>query len=377
MERLHTQMQVEIKVISALHIGTGDELLLNNDLVPHRGWTYRVNENVFLDQFLARAEASGQAAVNRLLEGRPASELLSAADFDPHSSLFRYVMAGQPSAHTTGSKVREQIKDVYDGVYLPGSSLKGALRTVLAWGFYASQNRLPDLGRLGRHRTWAAQELERGIFGSDPNHDWLRAWHVEDSAACKPADSLQVLSVRVYPTAAARGGGGLDIDAETVKAGAVFHSALTVEEYGFEPEVAARLGWQGKRAWLEQLPGLARQHAEQRVSAELRYFKQPGRPAGALRFYEKLLQLCKTLTENEFVLQLGWGTGWESKTLGSGLLRKDEQVFEKLLQEYRMTKERRREPGDPFPKSRHLVLDPQGQPAAPLGWVKVKLTRQP
>ena len=40
---------------------------------------------------------------------------------------------------------------------------------------------------------------------------------------------------------------------------------------------------------------------------------------------------------------------------------------------YHMTKERQREPGDPFPTSRHLVLDQNRQPAVPLGWVLVTL----
>jgi len=75
------------------------------------------------------------------------------------------------------------------------------------------------------------------------------------------------------------------------------------------------------------------------------------------------------------VLPIGWGTGWESKTLGSSLLRQDDRTFERLLHEYRMTKEQQRRPGDPFPKSRHLVLDERRQPALPLGWVRIRLER--
>ena len=75
------------------------------------------------------------------------------------------------------------------------------------------------------------------------------------------------------------------------------------------------------------------------------------------------------------VLPIGWGTGWESKTLGSSLLRQDDRTFERLLHEYRMTKEQQRRPGDPFPKSRHLVLDERRQPALPLGWVWIRLER--
>jgi CRISPR-associated protein Csm5 len=196
---------------------------------------------------------------------------------------------------------------------------------------------------------------------------------VEDSAALPPSQHLQLFAISVYPTADNVTQQGLDIDVETVKAGTAFHTNLTVEEYGFQPQVADRLGWKGKRAWLDRLPALARQHALQRIEAELDYFRQPGRPVQVLRAYEQLRAFTSSLGQTEFVLQMGWGTGWESKTLGSELLRQDDRAFERLLTEYRMTKDRGRQPGDAFPKSRHLVLSSKGQLIAPLGWVKVTM----
>ncbi len=367
MSKLHTRIEVTVELLSPLHIGTGVELLLDYDLVPHQGHTYRVDEQALLEHALDEAEAVGAEAVNRLLTGRPAAELLTEADFaDPHSPLFRYAMSGTPSVKTPGAKVWEQIKDVHDRLYLPGSSLKGALRTVLAWGIYASQKRKPDLARLGRSRSWAAQELERGLFGRDPNRDWLRAVHVEDSRPLEPDGHLALRTVQVYPA-------GLPIDVEAVEPGTVFQAAITVDEYGFQEQVARQLGWQGKRQWIEQLPKLARSHARQRLLVEAEYFKPQRGSEGAKRFYENLINTWSQLAENELIVQIGWGAGWESKTLGSGLLRTDAQAFERLLSQYRMTKERKRQPGDPFPKSRHLVLDRRGQPAEPLGWVKVRL----
>jgi len=366
MSKLHTRIEVKVELLSPLHIGTGTELLLDYDLVPHGGHTYRVNEEALLEHALVEAEAAGAAAVNQLLAGRPAAELLTEADFaDPHSPLFRYVMPGTPFTKTAGAKVQEQIKDVHDRLYLPGSSLKGALRTVLAWGIYANQKRKPDLARLGRSRSWAAQDLERNLFGRDPNHDWLRAMHMEDSQALDPNGHLTLRTVQVYPA-------DLPIDVETVEQGTVFRAAITVDEYGFQEQMARQLGWQGKRQWIERLPKLAKSHARQRLLAEAEYFKAKGGPTGAMRFYDDLIHTWSELAENELIVQLGWGAGWESKTLGSGLLRTDDRAFERLLDQYRMTKGRRR-PGDPFPKSRHLVLDRHARPAEPLGWVRVRL----
>lgn len=372
MSKLHTRIEVTVELLSPLHIGTGTELLLDYDVVPHGSHTYRVDEEALLEHALVTAEAEGAPAVNRLLAGRPAAELLAEADFaDPHSPLFRYVMPGTPFTRTAGAQVQEQIKDVYDRLYLPGSSLKGALRTVLAWGIYASQGQKPDLSKLKPSRSWASQPLEQELFGRTPNYDWLKALHVEDTQALEPEGHLALRTVRIYPTET-RDSPGLNVDVEAVERGTVFQTAFTVDEYGFGEDVVRKLGWEGKRQWIERLPALAREHARQRLLTEAEYYGKRSGPRDAMRFYDHLINTWSELPDNDLIVQIGWGAGWESKTLGSGLLRTDDRAFERLLDQYRMTKGQGRQPGDPFPKSRHLVLR-NGQPSEPLGWVRLRL----
>ncbi len=373
MGKLHTHIEVNVELLSPLHIGSGTELLLDYDLVPYRGRTYRVDEEALLEQALAQAETAGAAELNRMLSGRPAGELLTEADFtDPPGPLFRYVMPGTPFTKTAGARVQEQIKDVYDRLYLPGSSLKGALRTVLARGIYTRQKRKPDLRQLGRSPSWASQPLERELFGPDPNHDWLRALHVEDSSPVEAEGHLALRTVRVYPTQT-RETSGLNIDVETITKGITLQTKITLDEYGFQEAVARRLGWEGQRRWLDDLPQLAKDYARGRLLIEAEYYRAKRGPVGALRFYDELIGVWDGLAENEMLLQVGWGTGWESKTLGNDLLRMDDGAFDRLLSQYRMTKETNRRLGDPFPKSRHLVLDSQDQPSEPLGWIRIRL----
>jgi len=364
MDELHTAWAVEVETLSPLHIGAGAELMLGYDLAPYRGRTYRVNEDALLNEILTRAEGESADAVNRVLMGRPAAELLDPSDFDD-PALFRYTLAGEPTKRE--GKIPEQIKDVYDRPYLPGSSLKGALRTVLAWGIYTRAGRKPDLGRLGPRAKYAAQRLEQDIFGRDANRDFLRALQVQDSASLEEANVLKLEQVQVYP-------GGTPIDVEAVRTGVTFRLSIVVDEYGFQDAAARQLGWQGKRAWLGQLTTLGKKYARERLSTEVAFFKAHSGPQTTLGFYAALVKQVVEgeLADDEFLLQVGWGTGWESKTLGSGLLRQDDDAFERLLSQYRMTKEKRREVGDPFPKSRTLALR-GGQPALPLGWVRVKL----
>jgi len=352
--------------LSPLHIGSGRDLLRDYDFVARNGRTWRVNEDTLFDAVM------GEDEFDEALIGRPAAELLNPTDFKLDSELFRYVIQGMPSAESPGSQVSEQIKDVFDQVYLPGSSLKGALRTLLFWGIYDAKERKPDLSRLKDRRSWAAQPLEQALFGRDPNHDWLRALRVRDSEDLSAREHLALHTVRIYPTAGADRS-GLDVDVEGIKKDTVLHTQITLENYGFESPEAAKLRWRGKRRWIKELSALGKMYARQRLLTEATYFRGRGGPTGALRFYDDLINRLVELPEDTFLIQIGWGAGWGSKTLGSSMLRQDNRQFERLLSRYRMTKERDRRSGDPFPRSRHLVLV-NGRPAFPMGWVEIRLS---
>jgi CRISPR-associated protein Csm5 len=367
MSEITQQLDLEITVLSPLHVGSGRDLLQGYDYVARDGRTWRIDEDALLD-----AALGGGEEFDETLMGRPASELLRPEDFAPDADLFRYVIPGTPSTQSRGTQVVEQVKDVFDRPYLPGSSLKGALRTLLLWGVYRSGEQELDLGRLKRSRRWASQPLEQQVFGRDPNHDWLRALRVRDSEPVDAAEHLALQTVRVYPTASSRSS-GLDVDVEAIAPETVLHATLTLETYGFEDPEAARLRWRGKRRWLKELTTLGRQYAGQRLSDEVEYFKRKGGPRETLHFYARLVRrLMEDLPDDTLLIQVGWGTGWESKTLGSEMLGQDKRQFERLLSQYRMTRERNRRPGDPFPGSRHLALQ-NGRPALPMGWLAVRI----
>ena len=377
-----TTIPVRLKVLTPVHIGSGTELLLDYDIIPRGGKSYRVNEDALLEDKLAGE--SDSAAVDRVLQGRPPRELLTAADY-ARSELFRYVVPGVPFTVTPGSKVREQIKDVYDQVYLPGSSLKGALRTMLFWAYYADKGKKPDMTMIperGDPRR-VADQLERSVFvpnpaerrGSAPNYDWLRTLHVADSEALPTDGRLQVRTAMIYPTKTPKTE-GLRVDVEAVSAGS-FRSKLVIDEYGFDdPDAAAKLEWSKtvERERLAQLASIGRRYAEHRLRTELAFYRAKTDAAAVAQLMQVLLDyLTQKLPPNAFLLQLGWGTGWEDKTLGSSLLRQRAAEFEGLLEDYRMNKPgATRTKDDPFPKTRAVIMHGDALEAPP-GWVEVRL----
>lgn len=371
-----------IELLSPLHIGTGTSLLEGIDWIQSGDWVYVADQNRLLEAVLERAQSEGkdEAAVIQTITGLKLSDLRHAGwlthnDLRADSSLFRYRLRGRPAMN----QIAEQIKDVYGQPYLPGSSLKGALRTVLAVTG-ASQIKA-DLTRAGRSRSWAAQPIERDIFGRDPNRDLLRALQVSDSAPVE-ATQLRLERVNVFPTAQQTRYGrsqGLDVDVETLRKSAKLTATIKIDGTLFGDDtplgrmVESELRFGRRRSWLLDLPKWAKRWAGRRLVAEADFFD--GKPGGetASGFYRRLAVTWDRLGENEFLLQVGWGTGWPSKTFGH-LLQRDAEAFERLVRDYRLSpQDRGRRPGQPFPKSRKLVRRGD-RPAEPLGWLKVRLT---
>ena len=142
MPEISQHYTLDLMTLSPLHIGSGRELLRDYDYVVHRGRTWRIDEDALLDAAL------GQGKFDETLLRRPAAELLQSTDFLPDSALFRYVVRGTPRSKREGARLREQIKDVFDQPYLPGSSLKGAFRTALFDWALAQNLRALDTRRL-------------------------------------------------------------------------------------------------------------------------------------------------------------------------------------------------------------------------------------
>jgi CRISPR-associated protein Csm5 len=361
-----------LTVLTPLHIGSGRELLNHFDYAVHKGCTWRLNE----DALLEAQNVDDPRLADQLASTAPAN-LLQPSDFRTESAFFRYVIRGTPRSSAPGAILREQIKDVYDRPYLPGTTLKGALRTVLAWTAWPLLKLRPERTRLGRDRRFAAQWYEQELFsehsGKAPNKDTLRALHISDSAPVAP-DNIMLVNARVMNR---RGGLGSPIELEALRPGTKLQARLKVDTALFS-EWARQQGL--KLRWddlLARLPEVVRAFSARRLAQERALYASISQAGPLARFYQTWQE--EALPTNAFLLQLGWGTGWEGKTLGSHL-QADERFMEVLLQDYHLARGRR-EVGDPFPKSRRVLVKVEksgaGQaietPLVPLGWVLVEM----
>ncbi len=365
-ERLGINYRLDIEVLTPLHIGSGALLLRGFDFdVPDNKFTYRLNEDTILED-----KWPDDPVQQRLFLGRPLTDLLERDDYRKHPEYIRYILSGTPVLR----EIRECIKDAQDRPYIPGSSLKGALRTALLR--VQTDKRIfrrADFGKAGRSREAKSADdmLEKAELGRDPNRDVLRALQVADSAPLSTA-MLTLQRVQMVP--------GLTVDVEAIARGARFTAGLRVDTWLLEQRGQRGLEWSEELTKrLAAIGRVAQFVARKRLQHEFEYHAVR-KDGAAATFYGKLLEEASSSAwpKNEFLIQVGFATGWRAKTVVGGLAN-DDALLETLVHDFQMDrgggrKSRGYTRGQFFPKARHLAWV-GSTPALPMGWLRIRMVK--
>lgn len=358
-----TVYKITLQTLSPVHIGDGVELRKDFEIAVHQGYTYRLDEDAILEAKAERLENLGAGRYP------PPAKLLAEADF-ANRRLFRYRLKGMPVSMKTFASVRSCMKDHQDRPYVPGSTLKGALRTALAWTGWTEVKPRLDRTAIGNRRSWAAQPLESKLFGPDPNHDLLRALHVSDCFGPRsPGQGLALVNAQVLT----RHAPGSPIELEALVGDVTFNGTLTIDDTLFSTWAEKELHFANRRRWLDELTQRAQAHSRARILRLATWFEKAEAGTRIADFYRQLSGI--QLPPNQALLQIGWGAGWDGKTFGSHL-EANAQLLDRLISEFKMQrrppKAPPRRPGSPFPSSRRVavnVKDGAPLPVAPFGWV--------
>lgn len=284
------------------------------------------------------------------------------------------VLPVKGTAPTKDQPVREQIHAGNGQPLLPGSSLKGAIRTALLARLLDKRPALA--GAAGLQNQWGKfqdQALQKAYFGNDPNHDLLRLLRVADVAfGVGDTVCLQVanLSERGEETYMNR---NVTQYAECLPEGRAALAKLQVPE-----ELVKRLQEPAYRQhapeyldWLE-LPKLFEEintHTRSLLEEELNRYRQKELPDEAGDWVEELERLDREAADckpGECVLRVGFGAGFHFMTGGWQPARLTQKVQEQIAEVARPR--HYRGPKLPLPRSRRMV----GQ-GVPLGFVKLRL----
>lgn len=285
--------------------------------------------------------------------------------------------APQPAGETVG-EVRAFIKDSFGRPYLPGSSIKGAIRTALAYQLcehYAPGP--PVLERLRKARglqskaTLGAGAVET-LFGKNPSIDVLKALVIRDSPPLDMGGRFAMVHIQVQ---------SVRNDKLQVKSAAPIYAECLMPS---QPPIA--IPFYVDQFVLREDKELGQVFGHR--TADL--LGDPTALVGALKaFSQKLCAIEKDfylthgrqdaanffngyIGKNDIILPISFGAGWYAKTLGARLEPEE-------LQEIRDYYEQQHKPiGRPgvklFPKSRKFACTSAGGKSyRPMGWCKLEV----
>ena len=180
MKGINHTVKLGLEIITPTQSGSGAELFKELDYIERSQMAFIVDQ-----QASFQAIASGNLALDaQLLAGNRLSDWVNAAGQD-----FGYRLPWLGSAAKVPEKFREHLKDAQNRPYLPGSAIKGAIRTALIAEWLRSMpsstfsHLLPQKDRLGKSpsKQWAAKKLMDEITGKDAKQDIFRSFKVKDT----------------------------------------------------------------------------------------------------------------------------------------------------------------------------------------------------
>ena len=372
MKGVNQSVKLGLEILTPIQAGSGEELFKELDYIDRAGEAFVVDQAQSFN-----AVASGNLALDTLLAScSRLSDLVKAAGQDSG-----YRLAWLSTKQKIPDKFREQVKDAFNRPYLPGSALKGAIRTALIaeWLRSAMQSEdvsrhiaslLPTRDRHGRSPKpkSAANGLMEALTGKDAKQDIFRSFKTKDALFTSSdlclAD-IRWLNERRWRSMSQKKSFDDWKIADGICAEVLQPGSLTLATLQWDGFLLSDSCWQQTGTVANILPkdfaALREQlnkHAKYRLGREIDFYQSQGKQAPKDECHRILSQLEND--QDAAYLQLSWGSGWRGMT---GDWASEDQVnsFREL---FGLGK-----PGKPFPKTRRLAVS--GEPKLPLGWIRL------
>ncbi|MGA2433814.1 MAG: type III-A CRISPR-associated RAMP protein Csm5 [Bryobacteraceae bacterium] len=302
--------------------------------------------------------------------------------FEHHSAAVQWERAQGESLHLP------EFCSGPNGQYLPGSAIKGALRTGMLFARWTNGS-APKFDTLETERVQRhpARFIEEQAIGT-PGASFMRALKIGDSNPVA-AGFAKLYLLRVS-TLVARGEGKYELGwkqaprgtvaanrsedstpwfAEMAAPGTVFEGAWRENPFLAQPEIVRALRWRepvtSARAF-----SAANKYAARLIAVQKQYAEQAGLPALGSGLEAIGARLAEAESSgNACVLSMGWGSGLLAK---SGWLDTADESYRHALEQVPLYARALRT-GMPFPKTRRIVFL-EGQPAVLPGWALLEVS---
>ena len=381
------KQKYQLQTVTPVHIGSGETLSHIDGCYANGRW-YHID----LDKVLAHPSTDLNALTSDMAQRDFRWERYLQQHNTDLSELSAYNLPCPRSPEEV--EIREAIKTAGNRPFIPGSTLKGAIRTALLEEILSesddvyseSLSQLKTLinqeSRGNPRREQPARRMESLAFGKDPNRDFLRALHVSDTMPLD-SNSLEIgmawtVTLDQSDQLVQKRDRGQEYKnfVQQIQAGQCLTFTLKIDEFLLREREKTRLGFSElQEKTLRDIAEVCRSATDELMRSEHDFFDYYNLSEIA-NVYDKLIGLNNRLPEGTFLLQIGWGTGYHANTVTS-LFANDEELPEDLwmdLRERFKLGESRSRRGHyderEFPKTRRVLYRGEN-PIAPLGWVKI------
>lgn len=385
--KLGETWQCTLEVLSPLHIGCGETL----GPLDYVAWKTQEGIKILVLDLAGLVQARNTQGAPIDLEnlarqmGQPGFDrelLLQRFQItrEQIEGATRYVLQQNLPDVRKRNEVRTHIRDVRDRAYVPGTSLKGAIRTALLYHLAPEGTgqirKLVDPGTGRRVRAEeAAKELEKKAFGQDPNRDLMRVLQVSDSRnfRCRRLirDDEFLLQADRVAVEGPQHEVGMTQWIEAIRPGAQTTLTIHYDTWLYSRQAEPKLHFSRHREHIDRL--FARCNAFARaLLEEQKRMLEAAEEREAAQWCARMLPL--TETEEHALLSVGWGQGWLGTTIGL-LFDPDDPNFHALAAQYQLARNQKYPEyyrGHEFPGTLWVVRF--GGRRYPPGWVK--LTRE-
>jgi len=346
-----------LKIVTPLHIGTGHALRNGFDYVVDR----TTGEVQIIDVDRALADLTDEE-IAKARDGRIASALGQARRESCLITSYRLRREGDLD------ELRPTMRDPLSGkAMVPGSSLKGAMRTALLGSIVAPEGSAHPTQRPAIEALAAVAPTALGREATPQNRDLMRAVRISDFILERgQTDLFDVAVERLRPRPGEAS--GIPMWVEAIAPGAILHGTISIEQEtplrrAADPPAARAFG------------GILVATLRKRAAAIARYERAAHDQAGATA--HPLFALIEAAeSEGPTYVNVGWGSGWHAKTIYPEYTAIDATAAQQVAQAgWAEQLRRRRMPPDtpiprPYPSSRRIAR--RSDQSYPMGWVTVR-----
>lgn len=364
--------ELTIEVLTPVHIGDAKGRMTSLEFFQDDHAVYMVNEAAWaeilatqgdIDDFVRYVEQETRPSLDRFLDRLPVDR----ANRLRQETVLRRIPKGE---RMWVSHLLPFVTDPLSGTpYLPGSSLKGAIRVALLNQLADTPARAKQIvgeGRRvqdGRKTDRPGERLDNLLRASlrghrrTPQTDWLRGLHVSDAypeqTACTEVREVRIISLN-EGEGYHYGANGARVFVEVVRPGTTFKGRLKCDRELLEllSKTTGQRAPFRLEAWMDACQTMYSRSLEE----DKRFFEDAGLP--------NMVGELDVLTRKSPNLRVGWGSGLLSASVVMHLSNAERQTLRQLYFP------RRKHPQ--FPQSRKVVMA-KGVPTFPLGWLRLSV----